>query len=141
MGVDNGVVGVWGSLLLVDDEVHITDVCGSRLRAAGFEVRTATDVASAMAFARERLPDLVVSDVEMPGGTGIELADALSELPGGCRVPVILLTGRGHLVEREAAERMNVRGLLAKPFSARELVNRVRSLLGMSAGGGGEVAA
>lgn len=126
-------------VLLVDDEAFITDILGSRLRSAGFEVEAARGVAAGLALARATRPSLVVSDLEMPDGTGIDLADALWSSAETHRVPIILLTGRGHLAEAEASERLNIRAMVAKPFSARELEGLIREVLDDGrAGDGGQ---
>jgi DNA-binding response OmpR family regulator len=121
-------------ILLADDEPHITHVMARAVRSAGFEVITAEDGEEAFELAAERLPDLIVTDLQMPYMSGIELAEKLfgrKELAG---IPVILLSARGYVVSEESGRMNNIRLTLEKPFSAKNVVEQIRLLLDEVAG-------
>jgi CheY-like chemotaxis protein len=117
-------------ILLVDDEQYVTSLVAAKLRALGDHVTTAGDGEEALPLATSLLPDLIVSDLQMPIMTGFELACELKKQPETAEIPVILLTARGHLVEAGEMSQTNIRQLLAKPFSAKELVAKIEELIG-----------
>ena len=119
-------------MLVVDDNADMRDYAARLLRAQGWVVETAADGAAALAAARRDRPDLVLSDVMMPGLDGFGLLRALRADPRTSTTPIILLSAR-------AGEEARVEGLdtgaddyLVKPFSAQELVARVRSHLSLA---------
>ena len=114
-------------ILIVDDDVELSGLLRFALHTAGYDISTAFDGEQALARLRERAPDLVILDVNLPLLDGFEVLDRLRR--GGSRVPVMLLTVR-------TTEEDEIRGLdlgaddfLRKPFSPRTLLARVRSLL------------
>jgi len=116
-------------VLVVDDNADMRDYAARLLRAQGWVVETAGDGAAALDAVRRDLPDLVLSDVMMPRLDGFGLLRALRSDPRTSTTPIILLSAR-------AGEEARVEGLdigaddyLVKPFSAQELVARVRSHL------------
>jgi signal transduction histidine kinase/PAS domain-containing protein len=118
-------------VLLVDDNADMRDYL-TRILSEHVEVEAVADGASALAAANERVPDLVLTDVMMPGLDGFELLKALRANPRTTEVPIILLSAR-------AGEESVVEGLeagadnyLIKPFSAQELVSRVNGHLQMA---------
>jgi PAS domain S-box-containing protein len=119
-------------VLLADDNADMRDYLG-RLLGRHWTVEAAADGAVALAAARARPPDLVLTDVMMPGLNGFELLRALRADPRTATVPVLLLSAR-------AGEESRVEGLdagaddyLVKPFSARELIARVNAHLELAA--------
>jgi signal transduction histidine kinase len=117
--------------LLVDDNADIRDYL-RRILSDRFQVEAVADGAAALAAATERVPDLVLTDVMMPGLDGFELLKALRADPRTREVPIILLSAR-------AGEESVIEGLeagaddyLIKPFSAQELVSRVNGHLQMA---------
>jgi PAS domain S-box-containing protein len=120
------------AILLADDNADMRDYLARLLSAQGWEVEAVLDGDAALAAARRRRPDLVLTDVMMPGPSGLELAVALRQLPGFAEVPVILLSAR-------AGEEARIEGLwagpndyLVKPFAVRELIARVNSHLSLA---------
>jgi signal transduction histidine kinase len=118
-------------VLVVDDNADLREYVAGLLSSA-YDVVTAADGLAALEAIRARRPDIVVSDVMMPRLDGLALVRALRELPDGASLPVILLSAR-------AGEEAAVGGLdagcddyLVKPFSARELVARVRTHLALA---------
>ncbi len=117
------------TVLLADDEPHVTHVMARAVRAAGMEVLTAEDGEEAYELASEHRPQLIVTDLQMPYMSGIDLAEKLNGNNELRRIPVILLSARGYVVEREAKQLSNIRLVIEKPFSARDVVLRIHELL------------
>ncbi len=115
-----------GRVVVVDDEAMVLDVCRRYLESAGYEVESFADGATALRRLRTDPPDLVVLDVMLPGRDGVEV---LREFRKGSEVPVILLTARGDEGDRIAGLELGADDYVVKPFSPRELVARVRSVL------------
>ena len=113
-------------VLVVDDDHTVREVVVSYLRAAGHEVRQATDGPGALAAVREERADLVVLDVMMPGLDGLEVCRRLREQRD---VPVIMLTALGGEADRVVGLERGADDYVTKPFSPRELVLRVDSVL------------
>lgn len=116
-------------VLVVDDEAHIVQVVALKLRNAELEVDTALDGAEALQMLRLRPYDLVVTDLQMPEMTGTELAQAMSVDPALARIPILMLTARGHLLREGEAEARNIAKVVHKPFSPRALLAEVMALL------------
>ena len=120
-------------ILLVDDEPHILRAAEIKLSRSGFEVRCASDGQEGWAMILQKLPDLVVTDLQMPRMDGLELTRQIRENAATAHLPVLMLTARG--LETSFGERaveLNVLSVLPKPFSPRELVRCIENALGMS---------
>ncbi len=120
------------TLLIVDDEPHVRHMLDYKLVRAGFSVITASNGVDALRLAREQRPDLVVTDLQMPGGDGLSLCQKLHEQPDTAAIPVIMLTARGYKVPPSELVRTNIKSLVPKPFSPRELLAQVQELLAAS---------
>jgi len=117
-----------GTILIADDEIHIRHVVGQRLRSAGYTVIEAGDGKEALELALEHIPDMVISDLQMPTMSGLELCTQLRDNASTSHIPAILLTARGYLIEESHKHLTNVRAIVAKPFSVREILERIDSL-------------
>lgn len=117
------------NVLVVDDEAHITHVVSMKLRQAGLGVRTAADGEEAFRLACDLRPDLVITDFQMPLVSGYELSMKLHQHPITAGVPVLMVTARGHLLTPDELARTNIKALLCKPFSPRELLKKVQEIL------------
>ena len=113
-------------ILVVDDEPKIVDICRDYLQAAGFDVIQANDGRKGLAAARSEQPDLVVLDLMMPGMDGL---DVCRELRRDGTVPIIMLTARVEETDKLVGLELGADDYLTKPFSPRELVARVRTVL------------
>jgi DNA-binding response OmpR family regulator len=113
-------------LLVVDDEPKIVEICKDYLLAAGFEVLTAGTGPEALALARREKPDLVVLDLMLPGLDGLDVCRALRR---ESNVPIIMLTARVEESDKLVGLELGADDYLTKPFSPRELVARVRTVL------------
>jgi two-component system KDP operon response regulator KdpE len=113
-------------ILVVDDETQITRVLKTSLTAQGYEVKTASDGESALDLAVDWLPDLIVTDLSMPGMTGIELCRSVRDRS---QVPIIVLSVRGEEKSKVDALDAGADDYITKPFSVNELLARVRANL------------
>jgi two-component system alkaline phosphatase synthesis response regulator PhoP len=114
------------TILVVEDEHPIAQIASDYLQRAGFAVVTAGDGLNAVAVARERRPDLVVLDRGLPRLDGLEVARRLRSESG---VPIIMLTARVEESDRVRGLELGADDYMTKPFSPRELVARVRTVL------------
>jgi DNA-binding response OmpR family regulator len=125
------------SILVVDDDPTVAEVVTGYLERAGFAVDRAADGPQALRLATGRRPDLVVLDLMLPGMDGLEVCRRLragEQAP----VPVIMLTARGDEDDRILGLEVGADDYVTKPFSPRELVLRVESVLRRGGGGAGE---
>lgn len=122
-------------VVLVDDEPHITHMVARKLTQIGYTVHTAMDGQQGLKMIFEVMPDLVVTDLQMPYMSGIELSTKLWESEKTKDIPVIMLTARGFAVEAEVKELGNIRQLLSKPFGIKALVDLIGSMLSSEGGG------
>lgn len=123
------------TILIADDEPHILNVLSIKLRNAGFNVVTAEDGAEAYALACAHQPDLVITDYQMPLLSGLELCSKLMSDPKTRNVPTILLTARGFSMSEADITSHNIREVITKPFSPREVLARVQDLVQHSVAG------
>ena len=113
-------------LLLVDDSPEVLDLVDRALTRDGHRVRVAASIAEARAQLASGHPDVMVLDVALPDGTGIDLCRALRS--EGARFPILLLTAHGDVPRRVAGLDAGADDFLAKPFAVAELRARVRAL-------------
>jgi two-component system response regulator MprA len=113
-------------LLVVDDDPKITSMLRRALQAEGYEVRTANDGQEGLARAKERLPDLVVLDLLMPGIDGLEVCRRLRDEGN---VPILILTAKDETGDRVRGLDSGADDYLIKPFALDELLARIRALL------------
>lgn len=121
-------------LVVADDEHHIRTVVAAKMRSAGFEVVEARDGAEALEACFRTLPDLVVTDLQMPLMSGLELCMRLKLDARTASTPVVMLTARGYILDEGQLSQTNIRELMSKPFGAKELLRRVQAALGMGEG-------
>ena len=113
-------------ILLVEDETAITEPLAEALEREGFGARVAGTAADALRLASESPPDLVLLDIGLPDGSGL---DVCRELRRDSDVPVIMLTARSSEADRVAGLELGADDYVVKPFSAREVTARVRAVL------------
>lgn len=117
------------SLLVVEDESDIAELLCRVFSKEGFQVGVAHDGLTALAALRRSPPDLVVLDWMLPEVSGIEVLKEMRARPETRMVPVILLTARREEIDRVLGLELGADDYVTKPFSARELVLRIRGLL------------
>jgi len=117
------------TILAVDDEAHILHVVSLKLSNAGFNVLTANDAEEALELAASSNVDLLITDFQMPGMSGLDLARKLHSEPGRKHLPAILLTAHGLALEQVELAHAGITVCLSKPFSPRDLLEKVHELL------------
>jgi diguanylate cyclase (GGDEF)-like protein len=128
--VEHSVATAGGEhILVVDDDPFIARLLEIELRATGFQVSTAGDGKQALDQIRERVPDLVLSDVMMPDMDGFELTRRLRQDPSTCSLSVILLTARGLSTDKLEGFSVGADDYIVKPFDTPELLARIHGVL------------
>ena len=116
-------------ILIVDDESDVTDLVAYHLKAKGFQVEALNDPNSSVGVARTFMPDLVILDVMMPDLNGIQICRMLRADPKLKRVPVIFLTAKAEENDRIQGLEVGADDYISKPFSIKELILRVQSII------------
>ena len=116
-------------LLIVDDEPNLLRALEAYLGAERFEVTTARSGAEALVKLAQALPDLIISDIRMPGMSGYELARQLRDSSRTALVPIVFLTAKGESEDRIEGFRAGVDAYLTKPFIPDELLAVVNNIL------------
>jgi len=116
-------------VLVADDDADIRDLVAFKLEQAGFEVIAVEDGQTALEQARDRQPTLAVLDVSMPGLSGIDVCRMLRSDPATAGMLIIMLTARVQEQDVEGGFSAGADDYVTKPFSPRELVSRIQSLL------------
>jgi two-component system response regulator RegX3 len=114
------------TVLLVEDEESITTPLRAALAREGFDAPVARTAAEALELARAHEPDVVLLDLMLPDGSGL---DVCRELRKDSRVPIIMVTARGDEADRVVGLELGADDYVTKPFSARELAARIRAVL------------
>src|SRR5512138_643967 len=109
-------------VLTVDDSPSMRDMVRIALTGAGFDVRQATDGEEALALARTRSVDLILSDVNMPNMDGIELIRALRAEDAYRHTPILMLTTDGAPERKRAGKEAGATGWIVKPFDPAQLI-------------------
>ena len=116
-------------ILVVDDDPSLLLAVSETLRAEGYEVVTARRGAEAMVRVAEAMPDLIISDIRMPGMDGYALVRNLRASPRTRLIPIIFLTAKDETADRIEGFRTGVDAYLTKPFESEELIAIVLSIL------------
>lgn len=117
------------TVLVADDEPDVLNLVAMNLQRAGFDVLKAADGEQALRLARDEEPSLVILDLMMPALSGLEVAKLLKQSPATARIPVLMLTAKSDEVDRIVGFELGADDYVTKPFSPRELVLRVQSVL------------
>ena len=116
------------NILLVEDDQKIALAIGMSLKAMGYSLATASDAVSAVAQARKSNPDVVVLDINLPGGDGFVVAERLQNLAQTAAAPIIFITASKQEHLRERAMAMGATCFLEKPFGVTELADAIESV-------------
>src|SRR5689334_8411164 len=119
-----------GRILVVEDEESISQPFAEALRRAGFEAVVTATAAGAIALAESEEPDLVMLDLALPDGDG---RDVCRELRRRSDVPIVMLTARGTEMDKIVGLELGADDYVVKPFSAAEVISRIRAVLRRSA--------
>lgn len=117
--------GKSGSILIVDDDRGLSETLADYLDGEGFAVLYAGDVKSARNLL-EKKPDLILLDLGLPGENGLDFA---AELRAASRIPIIMMSGKGAMIDRVVGLEVGADDYLPKPFELREMLARIRAVL------------
>ena len=117
------------NVLIVEDDPDIVDILSYNLKQADLKVTSVPDGSSALAEVKRRLPDLILLDLMLPKVDGLEVCRLLKGEPETKNVPIIMITAKGEEVDRIVGLELGADDYIIKPFSPREVVLRVRSVL------------
>lgn len=134
------------TILVCDDEAAIRSIVAAKLRSAGYTVcegrnglegygwvdHSALPTGALPKSPVPIVPDLIVTDLQMPMMSGLEMAIKMREFTPTAHVPVIMLTARGYIAANDELAKTNIKQLMPKPFGAAQLLERVQALLAAS---------
>jgi CheY-like chemotaxis protein len=118
------------TILVVDDEVHVCRIVSNKLTKHGYSVLIADSAEAALEMAQKSRVDLVITDNNMAGMSGIEMARELYRHPRHARVPVIMISARQFEIGKGELAATNIQHVEAKPFSMRGVTRHVERLIG-----------
>jgi DNA-binding response OmpR family regulator len=116
-------------VLIAEDESHIVESLSFILAREGYEVSSAGDGETAFSSLSACLPDLMILDIMLPRMNGFEVLRRVRADPDLRGLPVILLTAKGQAQDRQRADEIGADAFITKPFSNREVIDRVRALM------------
>jgi CheY-like chemotaxis protein len=117
------------TILIADDELYLTQILAFNIEKTGAKVIVAKNGQELCALAEQHKPDLIVSDYQMPIIDGLKACIQLRLTPATANIPVIMLTARGHKLSSEELAQTNIRLVVPKPFSAKDLIAKIREIL------------
>lgn len=116
-------------IMTVDDSVSLRKLVASTLASAGHEVAEAANGADALTTAKQRMFDLIISDLNMPGMDGLAFVKNLRQIAAYRAVPVLILTTEMDPSKKKAAKDAGATGWLVKPFDPAQLLATIRKVL------------
>lgn len=123
-------------ILIIDDEPDVADILVMNLKAGGYRVVTSDNGEAGLAKAKAEAPNLIVLDLMLPKMSGLEVCKALKRDAATSRIPIIMLTAKSDEVDRIVGLELGADDYVTKPFSPREILLRVQSVLRRSSAGG-----
>jgi DNA-binding response OmpR family regulator len=117
------------TILVVEDEPNIVESLSFLMKKAGFVVRVARDGNTAMRTIESEAPDLVLLDIMMPRRDGYEVCRTIRANPDWDQVRIIMLSAKGRDLDRRKGLELGADDYITKPFSTREIVERVQEIL------------
>ncbi|MFZ6027667.1 MAG: response regulator [Chloroflexota bacterium] len=123
------------TILVVDDEISVTNLLAYNLRKAHYDVLIAADGQAALDLAHRHKPDLILLDLMIPAVDGL---DVCRELRKTSAVPIIMITARGEEIDRVVGLELGADDYICKPFGVRELLARIKAVLRRSTNQAGE---
>ena len=125
-----GIIDMPASILVVDDEPNIVLSLEFIMQQEGYDVRIAKDGEAALKAIREKVPDLVLLDIMMPAMSGYEVCQRIRANPEWKDIRIVMLTAKGREVDQEKGMAMGADEYITKPFATRDLMARVKMILG-----------
>ena len=117
------------TILIADDEVYMLRLLDATFRKGSFRVLQVRNGLEALAAAEKEKPDLIVMDVMMPGLDGLSVVHQLKQSDATAKIPVIVLSSKGHALTKVEAEEAGASLFLTKPFSPTQLLSEVKKIL------------
>ena len=116
-------------ILIIEDESDLVQALIMRLKAEGYQTAFTKDGISAVDRARTEKPDLILLDICLPGCNGFEVFQQLRQDPATERIPIVFLTARSTVEDRQKARHLGAAGYVVKPFQWPHLINLVHEVL------------
>ena len=116
-------------VIIAEDNRILQDVIRFNLVRAGFDVRTATEGSQVLRMLEESPADLVVTDCQMPGMSGLELCQQIRNHAVFNNLPILFCSAKGLEIEQSTLDELRLPAILCKPFSPRNLIEKVNELL------------
>ena len=116
-------------ILIVDDDVTITELMKALVKMEGHEPTTVNDSLQAMEIANSVNPDLITLDLMMPGLTGFELCKLLHDDPKFANTPIVIISAKDDFESKEQAIQAGARDYLTKPFGLDEFINKIKPFI------------
>jgi DNA-binding response OmpR family regulator len=113
-------------ILIVDDDITITELMKALVKMEGHEPTTVNDSLQAMEIAKSVNPDLITLDLMMPGLTGFELCKLLHDDPKFSNTPIVIVSAKDDPESKEQAKQAGATGYLTKPFGLDEFLNKIK---------------
>ena len=117
------------TILIADDEPHLLQIVAYTVRKTGAAVQLAVNGQECVELAILHTPDLIISDFQMPVLDGLQACIRLRDNPATARIPVLMLTARGHRLSKAELALTQIVELLPKPFSAGDLTAKIQTIL------------
>ncbi|WP_258549057.1 response regulator transcription factor [Thalassospira profundimaris] len=118
------------TVLIAEDEETIVESLAFLMEKEGFDVRIATNGQSAIDMISQEIPDMILLDVMMPGRDGFDVARTIRANEQTKHIPILMLTARTREIDRRKGLELGVDDFVTKPFSTRDVVARIKALLG-----------
>ena len=116
-------------ILIVDDDVTITDLMQSLVKMEGHEATIVNDSLQAVEVARSVQPDLITLDLMMPGLTGFEVCQLLHQDPEFSNTPIIIISAKDDTQSKEMAFAAGARDYITKPFNIDDFLNKINTFI------------
>lgn len=119
-----------GTILIVEDTLSEMELMSHYLREGGYSVINAVSAKEALAKAVEQKPDVIITDVVMPGMSGFELCRSLKKHPETAKVPIVICTSKNQEIDRLWGMKQGADAYITKPFTREQLIRAVKSVTG-----------
>ena len=116
-------------IFIIEDESDLVQALVMRLKAEGYQAACVTDGISALERAREEKPDMILLDICLPGRNGFEVFQQLRQDPATEHIPIVFLTARSTVEDRQKARHLGAAGYIVKPFQWTNLIKLVHEVL------------
>jgi phosphate regulon transcriptional regulator PhoB len=121
-------------ILIIEDEKDIVEALEYNLKREGFETSKSYDGYNGLRIAKEKSPDLILLDLMLPGVSGLEICKQLKRYPRSSEIPIIMLTAKSEETDKVLGLELGADDYITKPFSMRELLARIKTVLKRSGG-------